>query len=368
MVLCLSVIMTSASAVPRMAIAINVHNDTTVILTNTTTTKIHSKSNGIDSNTANPTLVIPQIFIHEYTDKTGSRYLVGDVINNFSFPIQSVRVTAILYDPQKHVAGTQSTYAYLDLLRPGENSGFGMILSNSTKNAANYSLVTSYFRTNISKASFLNIKIDGTAKDNATDAYHIRGEVSNLGKNTTNSLKVSGILFDSNHRVVDVVDTPPKLAVLNPNQTTSFDLVVHPPNFKNIKIVSINAQSSEYSSVMYQNQQLIDLGQLGKLSTGAGLSESTPVTSHSNNNGGGSSSHHNIASKSNNNGGAGQQRGEYKIDRNGMHYYDINNCSYKKGSSGLGKLSECQDAQRETKLEQGNDQQHKQSNDNQTKK
>src|SRR6266487_3844332 len=369
MVLFLLVIITGALAVPRMAIAINIRSHTAAILTNTITTKVHSKSNGIDSNTTNPTLVIPPTFIHKYTDRTGSTYIVGEVVNKFSLPIRSVKVTAVLYDPQKHVAGTRSTSTYLDLLRQGENSGFGMILANNTKNATSYSVVTSYVRTNISKAPFLNTKIDSTAKDNVTDAYHVMGEVANLGKNATNSVKVSGVLFDSNHRVVDVVDMSPKSTIINPNQTTSFDLVIRSPNFKTIKFASINVQSNEYSSIKYQNQQLIDLTQQGKQPTGTILSGSTPATSsYTNNNGGRSSSHHHIANNNNNNGGADQQRGEFEVDKNGKHYYDINNCSNKKGSSGLGKLSECQDAERETKLEKGNDQQHKQSEDNQTKK
>src|SRR5437763_16295165 len=91
MVLFLLVIITGASAVPRTAIATNIHSHTTAILTNTITTKVHSKSNGIDSNTT--TLVIPPTFIHKYTDRTGSTYIVGEVVNNFSFPIQSVKVT-----------------------------------------------------------------------------------------------------------------------------------------------------------------------------------------------------------------------------------------------------------------------------------
>ena len=42
-----------------------------------------------------------------------------------------------------------------------------------------------------------------------------------------------------------------------------------------------------------------------------------------------------------------EQRGEYLTDNNGNHYYNINNCSEKKGSSGIGELSECEDAARE---------------------
>lgn len=48
---------------------------------------------------------------------------------------------------------------------------------------------------------------------------------------------------------------------------------------------------------------------------------------------------------------ASMQRGEYKVDNNGIHYYNINNCSLVKGSSGIGDLSECEDAEREIQEE-----------------
>jgi hypothetical protein len=45
------------------------------------------------------------------------------------------------------------------------------------------------------------------------------------------------------------------------------------------------------------------------------------------------------------------QRGEYLVDNNGIHYYNIDNCSMVKGSSGIGNLSECEDAEREIQEE-----------------
>jgi hypothetical protein len=42
-----------------------------------------------------------------------------------------------------------------------------------------------------------------------------------------------------------------------------------------------------------------------------------------------------------------QQRGKYLVDDNSVHYYNINNCSEKKGSSGIGDMSECEDAEKE---------------------
>ena len=49
----------------------------------------------------------------------------------------------------------------------------------------------------------------------------------------------------------------------------------------------------------------------------------------------------------NNTGSDSQQRGKYLVDDNGIHYYNINNCSEKKGSSGIGNMSECEDAEKE---------------------
>ena len=42
-----------------------------------------------------------------------------------------------------------------------------------------------------------------------------------------------------------------------------------------------------------------------------------------------------------------QQRGKYLVDANGVHYYNINNCSEKKWSSGIGNMSECEDVEKE---------------------
>src|SRR5205807_1213221 len=105
------------------------------------------------------------------------------------------------------------------------------------------------------------------------------GEIVNLGKNITNSVEVSGVFFDSNHKVIDVVKTFPKSTELNPDQRTSFDLVIWSPNVKAIKFASINAQSKEYSSIKYGSHQLIDLTQQEQPQARIGSLDSTSVTS-----------------------------------------------------------------------------------------
>ena len=49
----------------------------------------------------------------------------------------------------------------------------------------------------------------------------------------------------------------------------------------------------------------------------------------------------------NNNLSESQQRGQYLVDDNGVHYYNINNCSEKEWSSGIGNMSECEDVEKE---------------------
>jgi hypothetical protein len=64
--------------------------------------------------------------------------------------------------------------------------------------------------------------------------------------------------------------------------------------------------------------------------------------------------HQPLAQNSNESNSANQnenQRGEYLVDDNGVHYYNIHNCSLVKGSSGIGDLSECEDAEREIQEE-----------------
>jgi hypothetical protein len=46
-----------------------------------------------------------------------------------------------------------------------------------------------------------------------------------------------------------------------------------------------------------------------------------------------------------------EQQGLYLVDDYSQHYYDINNCSNEKGSSG-GNLSECEDAEKEIQQEE----------------
>ncbi len=48
---------------------------------------------------------------------------------------------------------------------------------------------------------------------------------------------------------------------------------------------------------------------------------------------------------------AEEQKGTYLVTDNNQHFYDINNCSNEKGSSG-GHLSECEDAEKEIREEE----------------
>lgn len=126
------------------------------------------------------------------------------------------------------------------------------------------------------------------------------------------------------------------------NQVVSKVIVVPNPN-------SISDSNLDESALSNANNNESDLST---------TSNQTKTPSLQNNNDSGLESQESTNPQQNNNNNTNtsssqnpMQRGEYKVDDNGVHYYNINNCSLVKGSSGIGDLSECEDAEREIQQE-----------------
>ena len=198
-----------------------------------------------------------------YKDSIGNIHIVGELQNNFRYPINFVQVIATLYDASKQVVGTSNTYTDVDFLRPGERSGFDIILSNSN-NAVNYALQATYERALTTKSAFLNLSV-GKGYQDSIGNYHLVGEVSNIGNNATRFVKVSSIFFDANNKVIDAVTTYTNPSDLQPGQKAPFDLLSISPNSKEIKFAVVDVQSEDYSH--NGAQQLLTLSQTLPAST-----------------------------------------------------------------------------------------------------
>ena len=64
-----------------------------------------------------------------YVDNFGYFHLVGEVENVGSQNTETNKITATFFDNEGNVVVTASCYTYLDILKPGQNSPFEIILS-----------------------------------------------------------------------------------------------------------------------------------------------------------------------------------------------------------------------------------------------
>jgi hypothetical protein len=213
--------------------------------------------NNITSNSFNQTSLPPLTISPQnaslYRDSIGTIHIVGVLINPFTFPIQSVQVTASAHNANHQLISTGSTYANQpDQLRPREKSGFDISVTNGLENAFNYELSVSYQRAGTLKPAALYLYMGQSSIDSG-GTYHLLGEVTNMGNTPTSFVDVSAIFFDVNDKVVDVEHTYTTPSDLQPGQKAPFDLTISSPNSSLIRFVSLDAQSDDYSLISSQS-------------------------------------------------------------------------------------------------------------------
>jgi hypothetical protein len=213
--------------------------------------------NSITSNSFNqtslPPLTISPQNVSIYRDSIGTIHLVGVLVNPFTFPIQSIQVTASAHNANHQLISTGSTYANQpDQLRPREKSGFDISVTSGAENAFNYELSVSYERAVTLKPAALYLYM-GQSSIDSLGTYHLLGEVTNLGNTPTSSVDVYAIFFDGNDKPVDVEHTYTTPSDLQPGQKAPFDLTISSPNSSLIRFVSLDVQSTDYSLLSSQS-------------------------------------------------------------------------------------------------------------------
>lgn len=178
--------------------------------------------------------------------------IVGEVLNNFTYPIELVHITASVYDKNGVVVATGEYNANDYQIKPASRSGFHIFLDEKLPSNSKYTLTTSFEKSEDDKPAALLLSVDTNSK--GPGSYKVLGEVINQGPDDANSVKVSGIFYDKDHKVVDVDYTYTKPDIISPNKKTPFELSFYTDNSKKIKSVAINAQSDEYSLITNTNQ------------------------------------------------------------------------------------------------------------------
>jgi hypothetical protein len=201
------------------------------------------------SNSFNQTLLPPITISPQnaslYQDSIGTTHIIGVVTNPFTFPIHSVQITASAHNAQNQLTSTSSAYTDMDQLNPKETAGFDMVVNNVV-NPHNYQLSVSYEKADSVEPAALYLYMGQTYVDSA-GTYHLLGEVTNYGSNPTSFVKVYGLFFDANKRVIDTESTYTTPSDLQPGQKAPFDLTISNPNSNLIRFDTIDVQSDDYS-------------------------------------------------------------------------------------------------------------------------
>ena len=178
--------------------------------------------------------------------------IVGEVLNNFSYPIELVRITATVYDKNGVIVATGDKYVNDYLIKPGSRSGFDIFLDETLHTKSKYTLTTSFEKSEDDKPEALRLSVGKNSKSSNT--FRVLGEVMNQGKNDANAVKVSAIFYDEKHKVrdTDYVFTNPD--IISPNKKAPFEFSFYVDNPEKIKSMAFNVQSDEYSLITDNGQ------------------------------------------------------------------------------------------------------------------
>ena len=177
--------------------------------------------------------------------------ILGEVMNNFTYPIESVLITASVYDKNGVIAATGDTYTSDYQIKAGTKSGFDIYLDEKLPSNSKYTLTTRFEKSE-DKPDTLEVSVGRNSKD--SNNFRVVGEVLNQGQDIANSVRVSGIFYDKEHKVLDVDYTYTNPDIISPNKKAPFELSFYTDNPEKIKSIGINAQSNEYSLITNNTQ------------------------------------------------------------------------------------------------------------------
>lgn len=178
--------------------------------------------------------------------------IVGEVQNNFTYPIELVRITASVYDKNGLLTETGETYTSDSQIKPGDKTGFDIYLDKELPSNSKYTLTASFNKSEDNKPESLELIAGKNSKDSRS--FKFLGEVLNQGRDDANSVKVSGIFYDENHKVVNIGYTYTTPDTISPNRKAPFELSLYTDKPEKIRSIAINVQSDEYSLITNSTQ------------------------------------------------------------------------------------------------------------------
>ena len=172
-------------------------------------------------------------------------HIFGEVLNNFSYPISFVKVYAAVKDTSGDVIVTSDGYVRDNYLKPGQKSGFWILVDEDVPAKSNFTLVSTFDKPARIKPE--SLKLDVTLM--SLNPIKVVGTVTNLGEEPATFVDVTGIFYDENHIVVDSEEEYVIIyGELEPREMATFELepIMNYENRDRIKSVALNVESTEY--------------------------------------------------------------------------------------------------------------------------
>jgi hypothetical protein len=188
-----------------------------------TLTKTHTPTATPTPALAPEVVVLSSNAFAPYAEAT-SLYIVGELRNDSSSNVWSVRINATLRDSSGNAAGTGYSYAMIDTLSPGMTSPFRIIFPDPPA-WASYELTLTGDTT--SQQPYPLEILNSTSHFDGFDAYHVVGETRNQYAEQRTWIAAYVTLYDDSGEVIGVDSGHTDPNHLNPGETASFDTFVY---------------------------------------------------------------------------------------------------------------------------------------------
>ena len=156
---------------------------------------------------------------------SGAALIVGEVYNNDTVSYQYVEIVADLQDEAGNTLSTENTYAYVDIIAPGEKSPFMITIYEPPAGLDQYDVVANGDTTDESMLSGLEFDQYADEIDDDGD-WKLIGEVVNNSDAIAGYVQVVATLFDANDEVAGVGFSMVESSLMDPGDISPFTLYV----------------------------------------------------------------------------------------------------------------------------------------------
>ena len=184
-----------------------------------------------------------------YIDDDGTLHIVGEIENNTNVPLNQIKITAKLLDGDGFQIGQISGETTTNVLMPGMNSGFDIIITGYDLHAiTNYDLEFDYQITD-PKNQAIEI-ISSELKNDGQGNLVISGMLENQGEITANMINVIATLYDRDGNVVAISNIRLQPDFLRAGDSTFFIVPIYEKS-QAVHVVdyTLIAESDEYAAV-----------------------------------------------------------------------------------------------------------------------